>query len=38
MKALACTLVAILAMVWSPAAAVALDITFDEVVSVAIRL
>ena len=34
MKALACTLVAILAMVWSPAAAVALDITFDEVVSV----
>lgn len=34
MKALACTLVAILAMVWSPAAAVAIDITFDEVVSV----
>ncbi len=34
MKALACTLVAILAMVWSPAAAVALDITFDDVVSV----
>ena len=34
MKALACTLVAMLAMVWSPAAAVALDITFDEVVSV----
>jgi len=33
MKALACTLVAILAMVWSPAAAVALDITFDELVS-----
>ena len=34
MKALACTLVAILAMVWPPAAAVALDITFDDVVSV----
>jgi len=34
MKALACTLVAILAMVWPPTAAVALDITFDDVVSV----
>lgn len=34
MKALACTLVAILAMVWPPAVAVALDITFDDVVSV----
>jgi len=34
MKALACTLVAILAMVWPSATAVALDITFDDVVSV----
>jgi hypothetical protein len=34
MKALACTLVAILAMVWPPAAAVALDITFDDVIRV----
>jgi hypothetical protein len=33
MKVLACTLVAILAMVW-PSAAVALDITFDDVISV----
>ena len=34
MKALACTLVAILAMVWPSAAAVALDLTFDDVISV----
>jgi hypothetical protein len=33
MKALTCTLVAILAMVWPPAA-VALDLTFDDVMSV----
>jgi hypothetical protein len=34
MKALACTLVVIVAMVWPSAAAVALDITFDDVISV----
>lgn len=34
MKALTCTLVAILAMVWPSAAAVALDLTFDDVMSV----
>jgi MYXO-CTERM domain-containing protein len=34
MKALACTLVAILATAWPPAAAVALDITFEDVMSV----
>lgn len=34
MKALTCTLVSILAMVWPSAAAVALDITFDDVISV----
>jgi hypothetical protein len=33
MKPLACTLVAILAMIW-PSAAVALDLTFDDVMSV----
>ena len=34
MKAFTCTLVAILAMVWPSAAAVALDLTFDDVMSV----
>jgi hypothetical protein len=34
MKALACTLIVIVAMVWPSAAAVALDITFDDVISV----
>ena len=34
MKALACTLVVIVAMVWPSAAAIALDITFDDVISV----
>ena len=34
MTALACTLVVIVAMVWPSAAAVALDITFDDVISV----
>lgn len=34
MKALTCTVVAILSMVWPAAAAVALDLTFDDVVSV----
>jgi len=34
MKALACTLVVIVAMVWPSSAAVALDITFDDVISV----
>ena len=35
MKAFTCTLVAILAMVWPSATAVALDLTFDDVMSVA---
>jgi len=34
MKMLTCTLVAILALAWPPAAAVALDLTFDDVMSV----
>lgn len=34
MKALACTLAAVLVMVWAASAAVALDITFDDVISV----
>jgi hypothetical protein len=34
MKALACTLVVIVGMVWPSTAAVALDITFDDVISV----
>ena len=34
MKAFTCTLVAILTMVWPSAAAVALDLTFDDVMSV----
>jgi hypothetical protein len=34
MKAFTCTLVAILAMLWPPAAAIALDLTFADVMSV----